>query len=157
MAVLASAALLLSPLGSERAAAPRGDKQNGAADHAARTALPHAKARRSEAEADRDPFIPIDDGSTDAKGFGLLGSTAPSPRPLSPSQTKPAEIPQLLGTIIDSARGAVAICVLGSGPPKSVRIGGFIGNYRVDSISQGTMVAVDTAGHTVVLRLHPRS
>lgn len=106
---------------------------------------------------DRDPF---------AATLEATRKGRESPAPNSPPSTvgssgtavaAPVVLPQLLGTIIDRLGGSVAICTLGSSAPKSVRVGGRIGGYRVDSISPGIAVVIDSSGRPVILRLRLRS
>ncbi len=104
---------------------------------------------------ERNPFVSKDESSLG----GLIGK-APDLVPANVAATAPArppDAPQLLGTVVDDIGGSTAIVSLGTGTPRAVRLGGHVGNYRVDSISPGIAVMIDSSGHTLILRLHSRS
>jgi hypothetical protein len=132
------------------------DDKAGGGGHTG-VALGKLSAARDPSEIRRDPFAPI--GDVQSARQPSRAPTVP-PAALAPSGSPPVrvpDVPQLLGTVVDRIGGSFAICALGTGAPKTLRVGGRIGGYRVDSIGPGIAVVVDSTGRALVLRFHPRS
>ena len=64
-----------------------------------------------------------------------------------------AEVPRLVGTVVDAADQSFVVCQLGAGGPRVVRVGQQIGTYRLESVSQGSAVFATSEGQRLELRV----
>jgi hypothetical protein len=125
--------------------------------HPAIETAPLLAASSSQSAIARNPFVAIEQSPDGALAIKSSVSVSTASNGAAVAAARTPDVPQLVGTVVDRIGGSTAILVLGSNMPRSVRLGGHVGNYRVDSIAPGIAVIVDSVGHTLTLRLHSRS
>jgi hypothetical protein len=116
-----------------------------------------AGASSSQSVIERNPFVAIEESPEGAVATKPSVGVSTPPNGMTVAAARASDMPQLVGTVVDRIGGSAAIVMLGSNIPRSVRLGGHVGSYRVDSIAPGIAVMVDSVGHTLILRLHSRS
>jgi hypothetical protein len=155
LSIAGSLAIVSLPFGSRTVAGKRASAASGGIHMP--SAIPRQMPLGAQAEIDRDPFAAAGDASA-TRESRQASSVPSSPTALITSvPAKAIEIPLLVGTVIDQVHGSFAVCSLGSGAPRSVRVGERIGSYRLDSVAQGIAIVIDSAGRALTLRLRLRS